>query len=123
MAESSTSGLKVEVNNHEDVVVVKPLGRVIRENQDELRTQLERLISDGVSRIALNLETVDYMDSAGFGCCSYIYKLVSERPSGAVAVFGATRNLAKTWSLLRLETLIPLFTSETETLEWLRRQS
>jgi len=69
------------------------------------------------------LETVDYMDSAGFGCCSYIYKLVSERPSGALAVFGASQNLAKTWGLLRLETLIPLFANETETIEWLRRQS
>jgi len=122
MAASSTLKLKIEVANRNDVVVVRPAGRVIRENQAELRMQLERLIANGASRIAINLEAVDYMDSAGFGCCAFIYKLVSERPSGAVAVFGALEGLERNWFLLRLDSLIPLFADETETLEWFRKR-
>ena len=114
--------MNIEVEERDDVVVVKPVGRVVRENQTELRAELERLVRGGALKIALNLEMVDYMDSAGLGCCSFISKLLGEQASGAVAVFGASRNLEKTWTLIRLDLVIPLFANEAESLAWLRRR-
>jgi hypothetical protein len=62
------------------------------------------------------------MDSAGLGCCSLIHKLLTEQAAGAIAVFGASPNLEKTWSLIRLDLVIPLFANEAEALNWLRRR-
>ena len=62
MLERGEFGLNIEVEERDDVVIVKPMGHVVRDNQAELRAELERLVRGGASKIALNLEMVDYMD-------------------------------------------------------------
>ena len=59
--------------------------------------------------IALNLEAVEYMDSAGLGCCAAVKKLMSNNGGGAKAVFGASQNIKKMWGLIRLDLVIPTF--------------
>jgi anti-sigma B factor antagonist len=112
--------LKIESTSHRDVVVVKPVGRVVRENAGQLRQWLESAVQDGARRIALDLEKIEYMDSAGLGCCSYGHKLLSGIDHGAVAAFGAPEKLEKMWYLIRLDLVIPLFSTSAEACDWLR---
>lgn len=120
MNQPTAPKLRIEIDRREDVAVVKVVGRVIRENQAQLREALEQLVDQGTSKIAVDLEKVDYMDSAGLGCCSYIHRLLQEKVSGSMAVFGASSNLEKTWTLIRLDLVIPIFASEHEAVVWLR---
>jgi anti-anti-sigma factor len=112
--------LKIESVNQGEVVVVKPIGRVVRENAGQLRQWLERAVKDGTRRIALDLEMVEYMDSAGLGCCSFGHKLLAAQEQGAVAAFSAPSKLEKMWYLIRLDLVIPLFTTSAEAFDWLR---
>jgi anti-anti-sigma factor len=121
MPDNGETRLEVAVHRREAVTVVAPAGRLVRENQGQLRALLEQLIRGGDSKIAINLELVPYMDSAGLGCCSLIHKLLTEQTGGAVAVFGASANVERTWRMIRLDLVIPMFAKEAEALAWLRR--
>jgi anti-anti-sigma factor len=120
MNERSASELTIEIQRREELAVVRIEGSVIRENQPQLRAELEQLVAEGASNIAIDLAKVDYMDSAGLGCCSSISKLLREKASGSMAVFGASANMEKTWTLIRLDLVIPIFSDEREATIWLR---
>ena len=113
--------LIIEVQRNDELAVVRLAGRVVRDNQIKLRDELERLIFDGVTCLAVDLEKVDYMDSSGLGCCSSIHKLLSERGSGAIAVFAASENVEKTWQLIRLDLVIPIYSDRAKAIQWLRQ--
>ena len=101
--------MKTTVTRHGDFPVVTIEGRVVRENQQELRILLEDLVSNGDRGIALNLAAVEYMDSAGLGCCAAVQKRISSNGGGALTVFGASQNITKMWGLIRLDLVIPTF--------------
>jgi anti-sigma B factor antagonist len=101
--------LKTTVSSQGEFSVVAIEGKVVRENQQELRTLLEDLVSDGAKRIVLNLEAVEYMDSAGLGCCAAVKKQMSNDGDASMAVFGASQNIEKMWGLIRLDLVIPTF--------------
>ena len=113
--------LRIDLIENDGVVVVSPFGRIVRENEGLLRDHLERLVLDGASRIALDLQSVDYMDSAGLGCCSFVHKLLTERAKGHVAAFGLSRDIEKVWCLVRLDLVIPVFPDAAKAVQWLRR--
>ena len=113
--------LKIDVDRRGELAVVSVAGQVVRDNQVGLRKDLERLVRDGVTQLAVDLEKVSYMDSAGLGCCSAIQKLLSENGSGAIAVFGATENVERTWTLIRLDSVIPVFSDRAKAISWLRQ--
>jgi anti-sigma B factor antagonist len=117
-----TKELKIEVDRRGRLAVVSVAGQVVRDNQVALRNELERLVLDGVTELAVDLSQVSYMDSAGLGCCSSIQKLLSENRSGAIAVFGATENVERTWILIRLDSVIPVFSDRAAALEWLHHR-
>ena len=99
--------------------IVRVEGKVIRENQGDLRERLEGLLAQGTKGVALDLEKVDYMDSAGLGCCASVQKLIRDKAGGSLVVFGASSNIEKMWKLIRLDLVIPLFAAEKEALGWL----
>ena len=111
--------LKATVNACKDHAVVRVEGKVIRENQAKLRAELETLVLNGTPSLALDLEHVQYMDSSGLGCFSSIERLLQARGAGRIAVFGAPPNVEKTWRMIRLDMVIPLFANEGEALAWL----
>ncbi len=88
------------------VVCVK--GRIIRENQADLRKALEDLIEEGIKGIVLDFNEVDYLDSSGLGCCAAVRKSLQEKKSGAMVMFGASPNIEKMWNLIRLPLVIPI---------------
>jgi stage II sporulation protein AA (anti-sigma F factor antagonist) len=110
--------MKLTVERRGDLIVVCPEGQIVRENQGQLRAPLEEALADGVTRIAIDLKGVDYMDSAGLGCCSALQKRLEQHPAGRMAVFGASLEVQKTWQLIRLDLVIPLFPDEAGAVAW-----
>lgn len=111
--------LTATVNRYNDHAIVRVEGRVIRENQAQLRAELESLISQGMPHLAIDLAGVQYMDSSGLGCLSSIEHRLRRAGAGRVAVFGATPNVEQTWRMIRLDLLIPLFANEGDAVAWL----
>ncbi len=115
-------GFETTVEQRDGIVVVRISGKIIRENQAELRGQLEELIAGGAHGIAIDLEGVSYMDSAGLGCCASLSKRMRESRGDAeqgvvpFTVFNASPNIAKMWKLIRLDLVIPICAEEKEAL-------
>ncbi|MBI4605211.1 MAG: STAS domain-containing protein [Planctomycetes bacterium] len=115
--------MEITVRRAESFGIVSVKGRIIRENQAELRKRLEDLVADGVKGISLDFLSVDYMDSAGLGCCASVQKLLRDKGAGALAMFGASQSIQKMWKLIRLDLVIPIFKEEKEALTWLGTQA
>jgi anti-anti-sigma factor len=109
----------INVRQKDGFGVVSVKGRIIRENQGSLRKALEDLAAQGIKGVALDFASVDYMDSAGLGCCASAQKLLHDKGGAALAVFGASQNVQRMWRLIRLDLVIPVLKDETEALSWL----
>lgn len=111
--------MKTSVVEKDAFLVMAIEGRIVRETQAEVRDKLIELISSGAKGIALNIEGVGYMDSAGLGCFASMQKLLSSQNSGVMTVFGASPNIEKMWKLLWLQLAIPIFDEEQAALDHL----
>ena len=117
---SDEKSLKVNIDQDGSLATVRIIGSIVRDNQIQLRKELERLVSDGVTQLAIDLGRVDYIDSAGLGCCAFVQKLISRHEAGSMAVFAPVKNVEKTWNLIRLDLLIPVFPDEEQAIRWLK---
>ena len=119
--------LQISVERHDETGVVRARGKIVRENQAELRKQLEELIAAGADGIALDLQGVSYMDSAGLGCCASVAKSMREGAgadrSAFLVVFNASPNVEKMWKLIRLDLVIPICEEEKDALTVLAERS
>jgi len=59
------STLAIETDNIQGVVVMKVKGRIDSSTAPELDTALAKLLNENRNKIVLNLQSVDYMSSAG----------------------------------------------------------
>lgn len=110
--------LAVRRKGHQAIVKVE--GRLVRENQADLKAAIDGLVNDGVVGIALDFAEVEYVDSAGLGACASSNKMLRERGEGALVMFGGAPSIVKMWRMIRLDLVIPLFDSEKEALGWLQ---
>jgi anti-sigma B factor antagonist len=106
--------MEITVQHKEPYSIVRVKGRVVRETQVELRKKLEEVVSDGVRGVALDFDGVDYIDSAGLGCCASVKKLMTDKGCGGLVMFGGSPNIEKMWKLIRLDLVIPIFRVEAE---------
>jgi len=59
------SKLAIETDITKDITMVKVKGRVDSDTAPELDTTLEKLLSGGKNKIVLDMQSMDYMSSAG----------------------------------------------------------
>ena len=114
--------MKTTSERRDPATIVRIEGKIIRENQAELRAKLEELMAAGALLVALDLDKVEYMDSSALGCCASVQKSLRER-AGLLVVFGASPNVEKMWKLIRLDLVIPLLADEKEAIARLRAVS
>jgi anti-sigma B factor antagonist len=115
--------MQIAVDENEHHAIVRVTGRVVRENQVELRKKLEEAIANGARGIALDFAGVEYLDSAGLGCCASVHKLMQDKGCGSMVMFGPLPNIEKMWKLIRLDLVIPCFRWEAEALAALKKAS
>ena len=115
--------MQLHVEKHDAHAIVRVDGKVVRENQGELRSALDDVIVGGTRRIALDLEKVTYMDSAALGCCASVQKSLRAGDPGALVVYNASADIQKVWKMIRLHLLVPIFASEEEALAALAEEA
>ena len=112
--------MEITVTEKDNFAVVHVSGRIVRDNQMELRAKLEEAIAAGARGISLDFREVQYLDSSGMGCCVSVLKSMHDRNGGSMVVFGASPAIEKAWKLIRLDMVIPLFPDEETALAQLR---
>ena len=114
--------MEITVSRQDDCAIVRVQGTVVRDNQAELREELEETIAAGARGIALDFHGVRYLDSSGMGCCVSVLKHLHDRCAGFIVVFGASPDIEKIWRLIRLDLVIPLYPNEEAALGRLRAE-
>jgi anti-anti-sigma factor len=117
-----TQVMEISVRREERFAIVEVRGKIVRDNHVQLRETLLELIETEPAGIALGFEGVDYLDSAALGSCASILKIMHDKRCGALVMFGASPNIEKVWRLVRLDMVIPLFSSEADALARLRTE-
>ena len=78
-------------------------------------SQINGAISDGVTRMVMDLTGVDYMDSAGLGMLVYVYGTMREK-SGTLRLCGVAERLRSLLQLTKTDTFLPIDASREESL-------
>jgi anti-anti-sigma factor len=112
--------MKVSSQRRDGFGILRVEGKLVRENQADLRACLEDLVRGAVRDVAIDLRAVDYLDSAGLGACASCRKMLKDSGGGVLVMFGASPGIVKMWKLIRLDLVIPSFSTEDAALEHLR---
>ncbi len=88
------------VGNH--IVILEPHGRLTVETVNVFRRVVARRLEDGWNRLIVDLQNVDYIDSAGLGTLVHAYTSCRRRGTRLVMVrvFGRNRELLRVTKLL-----------------------
>jgi len=88
------SGLAIESRRVADVAVVVLRGEARLEAVEPLRLEGRALLADGVRYLLLDLGALSFADSASVGTILDLAR-DAERKGGGIALFGATKRLAR----------------------------
>jgi len=78
-------------------------------------SQMQGLISDGVTKLVIDLSAVDYMDSAGLGLLVYVFGTLREK-TGALRLCGVAPRLLTLLQLTKTDTFLSIDQSRAESL-------
>ena len=101
--------LHIQTTEEDGFTFVKLEGSLNRANSEALRRNLEALVAADTAGVALDFETVDNMDSSALGACAAASKLMSKHGARPLVMFGANRTVEKVWTIVQLDTRIPIF--------------
>jgi len=96
-----------------DIVIIEPYGRLSVETSQAFRRAISSRIERGWSRLILDFQNIDYLDSAGLGALADAYTWARTRGIRIVLVHVFGRNR----SLLALTKLLTVFDVYETTLE------
>ncbi|MHC5111141.1 MAG: STAS domain-containing protein [Planctomycetota bacterium] len=91
-----------DLKTTDDRTVVKPEGKVTAANANELRKELQSLVSDGHVHLVIDLSHVDMIDSRGLSVFIVCHQSVSEA-GGSLSVIGANEDLRGLFRVMRLD--------------------
>ncbi|MEJ7623264.1 MAG: STAS domain-containing protein [Pyrinomonadaceae bacterium] len=99
-----------------DVTVLDLNGKVtIGEGSVALRTTIRRLLSEGKTKILLNLAQVGYVDSSGIGELVSSFTAV-KKEDGTLKLLGLTQKIQDLLAITKLLTVFDTFDDESEAL-------
>jgi anti-sigma B factor antagonist len=96
-----------------NIVILEPHGRLTIETTQSFRQAIARRVGEGWNRIILDLQNVNYIDSAGLGALVAAFTSCRRRDTRLVLV----RVFGKNRELLRVTKLLTVFDVYDTTLE------
>ena len=78
-------------------------------------SQIQGLITDGVSKLVIDLTAVDYMDSAGLGLIVYVFGSLREK-NGSLRICGVAPRLHSLLQLTKTDTFLAIDQTRAESL-------
>ncbi|MCC7493374.1 MAG: STAS domain-containing protein [Fimbriimonadaceae bacterium] len=119
MATDSSQPLRVEVEAVDGVRIVRPSGEVDIASVVVLQEALNRLLDDGATRLVVNLEGLDYLDSTGIGCVTAARRRARDLGGDVVLVCTRERVL-RLFKITGLDQVFSICASGTEALAKLK---
>jgi len=108
--------LEIQQREREGIVILDLAGRItVGEEASRLRDSLRELIAAGKTRVILNLERVDYIDSTGLGALVMGYTSV-RKAGGALKLVNLSRRNIELLVFTKLETVFEIFDNELDAL-------
>ena len=106
--------MNIRVYLQDEVAVVKPEQNAIyASNNEELNTEIQKLIETGTSRVVLDLDGVKWLDSATLGILTAALKLTKDA-GGDLRLAGVNKRLTNVFVVTRLEELFQFFDTADE---------
>ena len=104
----------------DDVVILDISGRItLGEGAVTLRDALQKLLNAGERKLVMNLENVNYIDSAGLGELVTAFTVVRAN-GGQLKLLKLTHRIHDLLQITKLLTVFDAFESETEAIKSLR---
>lgn len=93
----------IKTDLHEDGILILTLteNRLDAANTPQFRELVIEQLKNGLSRIVLNMHTVQFVDSSGLGGLVSILKRIG--PVGDLVLVGLAPNVLKTFTLTRMD--------------------
>ncbi|SEP69257.1 anti-sigma B factor antagonist [Azotobacter beijerinckii] len=93
----------IKTDLHEDGILILTLteNRLDAANTPQFRELVIEQLKNGLSRIVLNMHTVQFVDSSGLGGLVSILKRIG--PMGDLVLVGLAPNVLKTFTLTRMD--------------------
>jgi anti-anti-sigma factor len=110
-------GLQIAIRESADVVILDLCGKLTFDGADGalLRGQLQRLATNGVRKLLLNLTDLTQLDSSGVTIIVRTYFSLRSQ-GGDLRVLGATGRVLDMFKVLHLLELLPCFEDESQAL-------
>lgn len=116
--EDKAMQFKTETIN--DILIISPPATDIdASNADEFKKDITPLL-EGCSNVAINLENVGFMDSAGLGAMLSAFKKVRSE-GGHFRIFGMNKEIKGLFELVRMHRLFQIFTDKESAIESLTK--
>ena len=90
-----------------DVTVVVVSGYLDGDTAPKFMRAMQELLSEGATRIVLDMEAVPYMSSAGFGLIAGTRQQLADR-DGKLVIVGLSDKLRKIFDNLGLSSMVPI---------------
>jgi anti-sigma B factor antagonist len=104
----------------DDVVILDLSGRItMGDGTIVIRDAIQKLLSNGDRKVLMNLEDVDYIDSAGLGELVTAFTTVRNE-GGQVKLLKLTHRIRDLLQITKLLTVFDAFENETEALKSMR---
>ena len=99
-----------------DVVVLRPLGKIILGDDDKVWEKAREVLAKGHKKILLSLVDVPYVDYAGLGTLVRIYSMASKQEA-KLKFSNLSKKVRDLFALTKLLTVFEVFDSEEEAIE------
>jgi anti-anti-sigma factor len=104
--------LRIETRDAEGVCVVALEGRVtIGETGQSVKDRVQQLADEGCTRLLMNLEKVEYMDSAGIGALVSAYMSINKK-GGHFAFCSPSVRMRGLLEITRLDKIVAIHPDE-----------
>jgi stage II sporulation protein AA (anti-sigma F factor antagonist) len=111
-----TLSLEVELTAKEQVLIIRLVGELDHHTAEKLRHQVEEKIeSNGIRHILLNLEDLSFMDSSGLGVILGRYKQITQL-GGKMIVCAISPSIYRLFELSGMFKILQVVDSEEQAL-------
>jgi anti-sigma B factor antagonist len=115
-------GLQISIRESGDVTILDLQGRAtIGAGSDLLSSHLQRLVTNGVRKLLLNLADLTQLDSSGISAISGTYVFLRHQ-GGSLKLLRPCGRVRAVLQVIRLLDIIPTFEDETQALASFRPQ-
>ena len=111
---SRTDAMEIDARSAGDVTILDLTGKLTMGNGDELlKDKVNSLVSQGRTKLVLNLAAVPYLDSAGLGEIVRTHSTVTKQ-GGSLKLLGLTKRITDLLSITKLLTIFETFDDEAD---------